>query len=289
MGSPSIKETVFTILLSERRSDGTIPRHAYSKWKGAHWVLSILADLGYPAGDESLIPLREQVMEWLFSEEYTQYFAKRVVAGKVRMHPSQEGNAVYSLITLGLADERVDALVQRMLDWQWPDGGWNCDMKPHVQISSFNESLIPLRALAAYRTYTGDQNLTPLIEKAAEIFLKRRLYKRLSNGNVMNSDFKALHYPCYWHFDILYGLKVLGEAGLLSDPRCNDALDLLESKCLPDGGFPAEKKYYQVDRPGKSGNSVVDWGGTSKVKSNPWVTADARKVLSAAGRLNSTG
>ncbi|MDH3944677.1 MAG: hypothetical protein OEV06_11340, partial [Anaerolineae bacterium] len=182
------------------------------------------------------------------------------------------------------ADERIEPLIQRMVEWQWPDGGWNCDMKPHVQISSFNESLIPLRALAAYREHTGDEKLAPVIERAAEIFLKRRLYKRVSNGNVMNSDFKALHYPCYWHYDILYALKVLAEAGMISDPRCGDALDLLESKRLPDGGFPAEKKYYQADRPEKSGNSVVDWGGASKMKSNPWVTADARKVLKAAGR-----
>ena len=274
----------FTTLLSERTPEGTIPRHAYFKWKGAHWVLSILADLGYPPGDQSLIPLREQVLEWLFSEEHTQYFKKRIVAGKVRMHPSQEGNAVYYLIKLGLVDERIEALIQRMLDWQWPDGGWNCDMKPHVQISSFNESLIPLRAFTAYRDYTGDQTYTSTIEQIAEIFLKRCLYKRLSNGNVMNSDFKSLHYPCYWHYDILYALKVLAEADLISDPRCADALDLLESKRLPDGGFPAEKKYYQADRPGKFGNSVMDWGGTSKLKSNPWVTADALRVLEAAGR-----
>lgn len=229
---------------------------------------------------------REQTLEWLFSEEHTQYFKRRIVAGKVRMHPSQEGNAVYSLIKLGLADERIEAIIQRMKDWQWPDGGWNCDMKPHVQISSFNESLIPLRAFAAYREHTGDQSLNANIEQAAEIFLKRRLYKRLSNGNVMNSDFKALHYPRYWHYDILFCLKVLGEAGLLSDPRCNEALDLLESKRTPDGGFPAEKKYYQADQPGKFGNSVMDWGGTSKKKSNPWVTADALWVLKEVGRVN---
>jgi len=48
------------LLLSERKN-GTLPWHPYAKWYGAHWVLSALADLGYPSGDESLIPLREQV------------------------------------------------------------------------------------------------------------------------------------------------------------------------------------------------------------------------------------
>jgi hypothetical protein len=33
------------------------------------------------------------------------------------------------------------------------------------------------------------------------------------------------------------------------------------------------------------GAEVVDWGGTSKRLSNPWVTADALSVLKAAGRI----
>lgn len=37
-------------------------------------------------------------------------------------------------------------------------------------------------------------------------------------------------FPCYWHYDVLFGLTVLDEAGFLADPRCRSALDLLESK-----------------------------------------------------------
>jgi hypothetical protein len=35
----------------------------------------------------------------------------------------------------------------------------------------------------------------------------------------------------------------------------------------------------------KLGNDYVDWGGTSKVTMNPWVTADALYVLKAAGYI----
>ena len=58
------------LLLSERVEDGTIPFHPYTKWCGAHWVLASLADLGYPPGDETLIPLREQVCQWLLSKHH---------------------------------------------------------------------------------------------------------------------------------------------------------------------------------------------------------------------------
>ena len=57
-------------LLSERQADGQIPGHPYSKWNGAHWVLATLADLDYPPGDESLIPLRDQVYAWLLGQSH---------------------------------------------------------------------------------------------------------------------------------------------------------------------------------------------------------------------------
>ena len=80
-------------------------------------------------------------------------------------------------------------------------------------------------------------------------------------------------------------LKVLAEAGFLNDPRCSEALDLLESKQLPDGGFPAEERYYRVDNKKLSGHSHVDWGGISKVHMNPFVSIDALTVLKQSGRL----
>jgi hypothetical protein len=93
-----------------------------------------------------------------------------------------------------------------------------------------------------------------------------------------------LHYPCYWHYDILFGLKVLAEAGLIGDPRCQAALDRLESKRLPDGGFPIEENYSRMTRPALSNYSLFNWGGTSTRRMNPFVTADALYVLRVAGR-----
>ena len=96
-----------------------------------------------------------------------------------------------------------------------------------------------------------------------------------------------LHYPNYCYYDVLSAAKGLAEAGLLIDDRCQDGLDLLESKA-PTGrrpaGRPAEGKYYNP--PGARGQAeIVDWGGASARKTNPWVTADALTVLHAAGRI----
>jgi hypothetical protein len=269
-------------LLSQRSADGTIPGSPYAKWLGAHWVLSLLADLGYPPGDSGLIPLREQVLDWLLGSKHQDSIIS--INDRVRRCASQEGNALYALLALGLSNERAHSLAVRLRSWQWPDGGWNCDKRPEAVHSSFMESLIPLRALALHARLTGDSESALAAERAAEVFLSRRMYRRRRDGQSIAPDFLRLHYPCYWHYDILFGLKVMAEAGFIRDERCKDALDLLEAKRLPEGGFPAQGKYYTT-RSAKSGRSLVDWGGVSQRRMNPFVTVDALYVLKEAGRL----
>jgi hypothetical protein len=50
-------------------------------------------------------------------------------------------------------------------------------------------------------------------------------------------------------------------------------------KRLPDGGWPAEKRYYKASDQIHNGADLIDWGGTSDQRMNEWVTADAMYVL----------
>lgn len=270
-----VKESVLAkTLLAERSADGRIPLDPQSEWRGSHWVLSVLADLGYTQGDEELIPLRQQVYDWLFCAP---------IDG--RWHASEEGCALHYLLALGLHDHRTDELVERLLEWQRPDGGWNHTARTRATRSSLQETLIPLRGLVLHSTITGSARSRDAARRAAEVLLKHRLYRRQRDGEPIKRDFIALRYPCYGQYDILFALRVMVEAGLIGDERCADALDLLESKRLPPGGFPAERKHYRVGRHETGGSSLVDWGGTNKNKGNDFVTVDALQVLSAAGRL----
>jgi hypothetical protein len=274
---------IFKTLLAEQQTDGTIPHHPYSKWKGAHWVLLQLAELGYHPVGRELIPLRNQVYEWLLSERHLK--SVKVINDRARRCGSQEGNAIFSTLTLGISDQRVEQLISNLVKWQWPDGGWNCDKKPSAHTSSFHETLPPFRALALHARITACKTSRRAAEKAAELFLSRKMFLRKKDDLVMDPGFTRLAYPAYWHYNILAGLKAMAEAGLINDPRCRTALDLLESKRLPDGGWPAEIKYYRFSRETANGTTGIDWGGTNRTKSNPYVTADARLVLRAAGRI----
>jgi hypothetical protein len=259
-------------------------------------VLALLADLGYPPGDASLLPLRDQVYEQWLSPDHareracdTEAAVRKarpgvpILRGRARRCASQEGNALYATLALGMADERADQLAANLIRWQWPDGGWNCDRKAGATHSSFHETLIPLRGLALHARITGSAASRNAAERAAEVFLKRHMGWRQRDGAVIHPEFVKLHYPPYWHYDLLVGLKVMAEAGFIGDPRCAEALDLLASKRLPDGGFPAEGKYDRVVAAPESNGSLVDWGGTSKRRMNEFVTVDALAVLRASG------
>jgi len=272
-------------LLSERLADGTLPHGAYSKWRGAHWVLTLLADLGYPTGDKSLLAMVDQGRSWALS------LNAQDIEGRPRRCASQEGNALLYLIRLGVVDGRCDALAGKLLAYQWPDGGWNCDKRPEACHASFHESLIPTRALNVYAQLTGSRKAKAAVRRAAEMFLDRRLFCRKTTGEVIHPRFAATHYPYFWQYTFLHGLKAMAEAGRIHDPRCAEALDLLESKRLPDGGFPAERKYYCVlrvpENRRRSGQTLVDWGPTCTTRggrSNEFVTAEALSILAAAGR-----
>jgi hypothetical protein len=268
----------------------------YAKWQGAHWVLAALADLGYPPGDPELHPLRGQVLDtWLKSLYYTEFVASSsqssyrrqgvpIVDGRFRRCGSQQGNALWYLTTLGFTKGRTGDLAERLRHWQWPDGGWNCDRHPAADTSSFMETWLPLRGLAAFADATGDTEARAAALRAAEVFLTRRMLYRASTGEIITKEFAQLHYPLYWHYDVLGGLKVMAEAGLIGDSRCHDAVDLLESMRLTDG-WPAHRGYYRLSAGAAGSQEKVDWGGTGIRHANPWVTADALAVLRAAGRL----
>ncbi len=278
-------------LAGREGDEDPLSHHPYSKWRGVHWRMASLADIGYPPGDRELEPWRERVIEWLLPHDGRPR-RRPIICGRRRNCCSQEGNALYYLHALGLADERLEPLVEMLIQSQWDDGGWNCDKRPEAVNSSYHETLIPLRGLAAHARATGDEAASDAAERAADIFLKRRLLYRLRDGKLMDSRFAKLHYPPYWHYDFLFGLKVLAEADLIGDPRCSDALDLLESKRLRSGGWPAEARWYRTPcgrTKRGSGKEAVTWAPSGKRRTNEFVTVDALYVLRAAGRYGGIG
>ena len=274
-------------LLAHRGSDGRMPVHAYQKWQGPLWTLICLAEIGHRKGDRSILPLREQFREWLSAERHMQPPHSLLIPGqedRFRRCASQEGNAVWYSILLGMDDLRTRELTERLIAWQWPDGGWNCDKRPEARTSSVIETLIPLRALwLASQHYTGalGARAARAAERAAEFFLARSLFRRLRDGAQITKDFALIQYPIQF-YDILSALQVMTEIGRIGDQRCGEALGILRSKQLPDGGFPLEKPNARTSASIITRGTHADWGPSGKRRMNPLVTVTALWILRAA-------
>ena len=135
-------------LLSERAADRTINAHPYrAKWYGAHWVLVTLAELGYPAGDETLIPRRDQTLSWLFTDDYLSSLGR--VRGLPRLHCSIEGNTLWAMLTLGLANDRAELLAKRLHGSTAPSGPGRMELRPQGQRQELLVCRIPHSAARA--------------------------------------------------------------------------------------------------------------------------------------------
>ena len=247
--------------------------HPYAKWTGTHWRLVEIADSGVPVAKARLEVGVDAELAWLLPGLEPQRVPR--VAGRARRHGSIEGNAVYALSRLGYAeDSRTRQLVGALLDWQWPDGGWNCDRHPDAWRSSFHESAIPALGLAAFAEVTGDAEARRAAERTAELLLEHRLFRSTSTGKPIHPSWTVLHYPAYWHYDVLQGLRVLAAVDRLGDSRAADALDVIERARRRNGRFSG-RRWSSTSQP-----AAVEWGrGTDNLLLNEIAVA----VVAAAG------
>ena len=108
-----------------------------------------------------------------------------------------------------------------------------------------------------------------------ELLLDHRLFRSRPTGEPIHPSWTVLHYPGYWHYDVLLGLRLLAAVGRLDDPRATDALDLVERARRPDGRFSG-RRWSSGSQP-----AAVDWG---RGPDNLMLNELAGAVLSTAGR-----
>ncbi len=255
-------------LLAGQRPDGGFGVHPYSKWRGSHWRLVSLVELGIPRTNKAALRAANNVLAWIAAPS-----EPLVIAGRERRHASMEGNALAVCCRLGMArDARVRHLVDVLLRSQWADGGWNCDREPSERRSSFHETLAPVWGLIEYHSATGDGDSLEAARRAVELMLEHRLFRSRKSGKVIASEWLHIHWPHYWHYDFFQGLRAVRSVGRLRDPRAAEARELLLSRRRADGTWTSSGRKYWSG--GKSNTEVVDWGDAHQI-----VTAAALVVL----------
>ena len=146
-------------------------------WLTTTYTLALLKDLGAdPQAEESRRAIglvREQVTWWqLDGRSYFDGETEPCVNGMILCAGAYFGQA-------------SDALVNRLLDEQLPDGGWNCNA-PKSKRASFNTTICVLEGLLEYeRARASVPAVTQARLRAQDYLLERRMFRSRTTGEVV--------------------------------------------------------------------------------------------------------
>ena len=261
-------------LLDRQRPDGQWGDGvAVPQWQSTLCTLVLLRDMGLdPASEQArgAVGLVRDKVTWGPEFGDSPFFEGEV-------EPCINGRV------LGLGayfGQTSDRLLDRLLGEQLADGGWNCEAERGSVRSSFHTTICVLEGLLEYEKARG---ATPAVTdarvRAQEYLLERRMFRRLSTGEVIqdrkgNHDWTRFAFPPTWHYDVLRGLDYLRAAGVEPDERVSEAIRLVISGRHPDGRWPLH-----VYHPDPVQLDMEDGPG----KPSRWNTLRALRVLDWAG------
>jgi hypothetical protein len=253
------------------------------RWGGAAWnrgwnstmhVLSLLRELGLdPASDQArrAAGLVRDRVTWHGCGP-PECDGNPFFAGE--LEPCINGQVAASGAYFG---QDVRGIVDRLLDEQLPDGGWNCEAASGSTRSSFNTTICVLEALLEYELAGGSSaEVTEARLRGQDYLLERRMFRRRSTGEVIERDRKGgatwtrFAFPTWWHYDVLRGLEYLRRAGVMPDERVAEAIEVVESKRDSEGRWPHETRH-----PGTMAVEVDE----GEDRSSRWNTLRALRVL----------
>jgi hypothetical protein len=171
--------------------------------------------------------------------------------------------------------ENVDAVVDRLVGEQLPDGGWNCEAERGSVRSSFHTTICVLEGLLEYEQATGGTGASRQARhRGGEYLLERRLHRRKSTGAEVSPEWLQFSYPTRWFYDVLRGVDYFRSAGGPPDERLGEAVEAVRSRQQPDGSWLLENTH-----PGKLHFTLEDGDG----QPSRWNTLRALRVLSWYG------
>jgi hypothetical protein len=269
-------------LLALRHEDGLW----HTSTSDSEWpsllALLMLRDMGLDPSSEEVREAIGHVRDNATWHSRGPWHGTPVFAGEVE--PCINGRVVALGSYFGLD---MTSIVVRLLGEQMTDGGWNCEQVNGSTRGSFHTTIDVLEGLLEYERATGGSaEVTAARERGQKYLLERRMLRRLSNGELIDTAFTLFSFPTGWHYDALRGLDYLREAGVTPDARVDEAIELVRSKRDAEGRLPLENPHKDEmvnarlrdlaldmdEREGRPsrwntlrGLRVLRWGGTSSV------------------------
>jgi hypothetical protein len=229
-------------LLDLQRQDGTWGDDTSTRnWESTLHTLLLLRDMGLDPSSE-----RARTAVGLVRDKFTwgpEFGDAPFFEGEVE--PCINGGVLELGSYFG---ETRDRLLDRLLGEQLVDGGWNCEAERGSVRSSFHTTICVLEGLLEYEKAKGPTAaVTDARVRAQEYLMERRMFRRLSSGEVIKDrkrppvqgrDWTRFSFPTTWHYDVLRGLDYLRSAGVEPDDRVAEAVGLVAKRRHQNGRWP---------------------------------------------------
>jgi hypothetical protein len=236
--------------------------HEGQPWTATLPTLQLLHDFGVDPGADRVrraVALVSAQCRW-------EHAGQPFFAGEVE--PCINGRTV----TLGTYfGQAMDDVVARLLAEQLEDGGWNCEAENGSVRSSFATTINVLEGLLAHERATGGSAASLAARRRGEEYLlERKLFRRKSTGEVVNTAWLQCSFPVRWQYDVLRALDYFCAVGDVPDARLDEAIAVLRSKRQVDGTWLLENTH-----PGAVHFALEDGDG----RPSRWNTLRALRVL----------
>ena len=229
-------EGVGAKILAHQGADGSWHRTGAPDWLPTLFTFLLLR----AAGADRAVPLVESAVARLQAGfRWDEAFGKKPFFGG-EVEPCINGGTLALGAYFGHPNED---LAHRLVGEQLDDGGWNCEAPKSVR-SSFHTTICVLEGLLEYEHAVGPAPAITAARRRGEGYLlERGLFRRRSTGEVANPAFLTFAFPPRYHYDVLRALDYLREAGVVPDPRIDDAMRLLKSRQQADGRWLLDYAY----------------------------------------------
>jgi len=216
--------------LEQQKPDGHFGQRFYQpKWTSTHYTLLDLCLFEAPV-TSSILDVIHKVLE-----------EERGLDGGVNPHNEIQysdvcvnGMFLNYACYFGADEEKLEGVIDYVIDSIMPDGGFNCRInRSGAKHSSVHSTLSVLEGIERYKqcgyTYRLDE-LKKMQASSEEFLLQHRLFRSDKTGEIIHKNMLVFSYPPRWKYNILRAMDYFRWANRPYDERMQDALVYIKSK-----------------------------------------------------------
>jgi hypothetical protein len=222
------------------------------KWISTTYTMLLLRDFGLPPTNRKVHKACAQLIEQGLQRDGGINYGWRG-----RSETCITGMILSILSYFNYTDQRIDILVDYLLEEQMRDGGWNCRRDHGATHSSVHTTISALEGLHHYERYSKRKarEVKAALGRGREFLLVHRLFRSHRTNEIIKPILMRFSFPPRWHYDILRALDHFQSVNAPRDPRLSEAIEIVRTSQDKEGRWPLHnsykgKTYFELERVG---------------------------------------